>query len=317
MSSLRDKVGKAFIGTLLTYLSLVAWAVPAGAAGEDCGTVTRIDLDSDTRSFGIEGTEIFEIDVPSPGILALEATVPAGAPVEPKLALVDDGCEMLDAGRGWIESRVAGIVLEVESSRAFRFAVAPRSPFAPLGPYKVMTRFASWSELCGDGALEPKTLVEPEREPDLSTFCMAKTLVEPEREPDLGKTLVEPEREPDLLALTSARLCRNGDDHGDLVGCATRLVPGKSETGRLENAWGDDTDVFRFSLDHRTTAVIGVESTAGAVSVGLYDEAGHRLVLDEEENLYAATLAPGSYHLRLGSPIGDAGYRLSVKAVGW
>lgn len=324
MSSLSVRIGKPFVWTFFIYVFIAVVAVPAFG---ECARATRVDLGASFRSFGLEAPEVFEVEVPASGVLAVEATAPLGDAAQPKLALLDHGCRVTEvAGKGRIATYVAGRVLEAPFPGTYRFAVAPQDPSAPLGAFRLVTRFASWAEICGGAAAVPKTLVEPEREPDLAVACaaqtrlLAKTLVEPEREPDLGKTLVEPEREPDLFALLLAASCRpeGDDDHGDDFACATRLVPGRSENGRLANVWGDDADVFRFRVDRQKTVAIEWE-TDGEIALGLYDARGHRLALPGDSfHRRVVTLGAGSYHLRLASATGgEAAYRLTVTEAGW
>jgi hypothetical protein len=312
MSSYSIKVGKPFVWTLFTYLFLAAFAAPASFAS--CDGAIRADLGAGFRSIGLETAQVFEVEVPASGVLAVEAIVPVGAAAQPKLALLDHECRVAEAAeKGRLETFIAGRVLEVRFPGVYRFAVAPQDPSAPLGSYRLETRFASWADLCGGGFPALKTHQEPEREPDLAGFCLSES-----RGP--WKSQSEPEREPDLVARILDQLCRSAgeDDHADHLGCATRLAFGAGVTGRLANAWGDDADVFRFFLVRRRTVAIEVETT-GDVVVGLYDGSGHRLALaGDSPPRHVLTLAAGVYHLRLESAIGaESAYHLGVTAAGW
>jgi len=122
--------------------------------------------------------------------------------------------------------------------------------------------------------------------------------------------------------LMSDPSCRTLDDHGDTPGCATPVVPGQELAGELGNGWGDDADVFAFTLDEPHTVSF---ETTGEVDTfgGLYDRFGHRLAADDDGGSdgnfrIVKTLVPGRYFLRLEGMNGaEGGYTLAVAAQGF
>lgn len=111
------------------------------------------------------------------------------------------------------------------------------------------------------------------------------------------------------------------DDHADTFACATRLDTGRSIEGEIRNGWGDDEDVFTFTLEQSHGLRIEV---AGAVEldIQLYDSSGHRLALEpgvgEPPAERYVLLAAGSYSLRLAGTHGREGpYRLRLDTDVW
>ena len=82
------------------------------------------------------------------------------------------------------------------------------------------------------------------------------------------------------------------DDHADTFACASPLKLGRPVTAKLENAWGDDEDVYRFTLDKTWRVRLGVVGQAGA-GVGLYDVFGQRLEEAVGGSRLVRTLLPG------------------------
>ena len=124
-------------------------------------------------------------------------------------------------------------------------------------------------------------------------------------------------------------LCRRGelDDHADAFRCATQLALGRAVqrtgvAGEIGNGWGDDADVFSFTLDRLQTVTI---ETAGTVATldGLYDRYGQRLAASGHDARGASarlvkTLPPGRYFIRIaGAHRADGTYDLAVAARDW
>ncbi len=109
------------------------------------------------------------------------------------------------------------------------------------------------------------------------------------------------------------------DDHGDTPGCATPLVAGQVLAAELGNGWGDDVDVFAFTL--RRARTVRLETRGGIDTLGtLIDRFGHRLATDDDGGTdggfrLVRVLAPGRYFLRVeGSGGAEGAYQLAFAA---
>jgi hypothetical protein len=283
--------------TLFVLASLAA--TPLAAA--PCPDVTPVPLGSDLLVYEIPAGDfsLFEVDVHAAGVLAVEASTPVNAEVEPRLALFGDDCRpATPAGVRVLARWISAMVVEVDAPGTYRFAVAAQDPGAPLPEVTFTTRFVDASEL----------------------------------DPYVAKEAGEPEPDPDMFRADRDALCPPaGDDrHGGVFACAAPIVPGKPATGQLG---GDDVDVFTFTVATQRTVTIktkgdatakgdattkGDAATKGDATIvgSLHDSSGHRLAVDGDgEGLrLVRTLAPGRYYARVS---GAGAYVLTVKAASW
>ena len=199
-----------------------------------------------------------------------------------------------------------------------------------MGEIKVLTRFVSQDRLETKSIEEPEPDPEPiggsieEPEPDPEPIGGSIEEPEPDPEPIGGnKSIEEPEPDPEPIGGV-AELCDSGapDDHDDLFVCPTSLLAGTATSGSLAGSWGDDSDVFTFTLRRARTVLLetrGETDTLGA----LYDARGHRLAVDDDGTggpgfRLVKTLSPGRYHLRLAGAGGAEGkYTLAFELMDW
>lgn len=274
--------------TFLFILFVIPMILPMTAHGEEiasCGRAVPVALAGSFHGYGSASAgDFFAVDV-QPGILMVEAVVPADARVEPKLALFDQHCRLTEhAGRGFTvrERRVDGMVVKVTEPATLRFAVAPQDRRRGLGPYELVTRFI---DAPGRGAdPQPNTGVE-----------------EPEPDPD-----------PDGL------LCgADTGDQGDVLFCATSLEPGTSTKGDVANG-----GVFSFVLSGQRTVLVEIRGNAETIGA-LYDPYGQRLAVADGDGERAGvrivrTLGPGRYFVRVeGAGGAEGAYTLRIAELGW
>lgn len=293
----------AFFRRLFRTLFVLGWLAATPLLATPCTDTIYAPLGSDLRTYEIAAGDaaLFEVDAPAAGLLVVEASTPAGTDAEPRLALFGEDCRPATPDGVRVVARwISAMVVEVDAPGVYRFAVAAQDPREPLAEVAFTTRFADVSTLCGGAVL--KTMAEPEPDPDMLAFCAEKTMAEPE--PD-----------PDMLRAGLDTLCPHtwGDRHGDVLACATPIVPGKPVSGGL--GWDDDVDVFTFTVATQGTVVVGTEGDA-TIHGALYDSSGHRLAVDGDDDglRLVRTLAPGRYYVRVG---GTGDYALTVAAESW
>ncbi len=308
----------------ITFFSLlmVAGAGSASAVDRDavrCAEATPIAAGSTLRSFGDAGAvEVFELQVPSAGIVSLDVAARRTA-AEPRVLFLGRGCAAAvaeDAGFFYLQRSASTLVLGIQAPGTYRFRVAAQDRFAALGEYKVRAAFAA-------AAMRDEDPSEDELEPfGGRSFCPGQ------RDEDPSEDELEPfgGRSYDLSAgvceLRSAlvQLCRSGevDDHGESPACATGLTAGQPVAGELGNSWGDDDDVFVFALDDQRT--VRIETAGGSDTFGgLYDRFGQRLGQDDDSGTdggfrLVKTLSPGTYFVRVE---GSGAYSLSLSELDW
>jgi len=309
-----DLVGflhSAFMPVIL--LSLLVFLHPLMASGQVekgiCDGATVVPLNTTLRNQGDLATasHFFKLEIPLPGLLNLDVAVPGFAEVEAKIGLLGRGCGDLHVftdDSTLIEQTPTRLVLLAETPTTYVLRVAAQDPRRPLGRYKLTTRFVPAEIL--DRPMGSQ-LVDKGGESD----------DEIELEPNgltLGTELFSPESEQ----------CRSGevDDHGDTFTCATPLRLGTKVVGEIRNRWGDDGDLFFFTLSEPRTVHL---TTTGPTDTfgGLYDRSGHRLAVDDDggrENHFriVKTLSSGLYFVRLeGSHSAEGPYTLIFEAPWW
>ena len=307
-----QKVRSILLTSLLAIASSL-YATSAQGVDDGCAGATPVDLNSSMRGYSDKQGEpfFFRLEVPSPGILAVNAAVPGTAPAEPKLGFVGRGCGAPKTGSEPVvlERSATHLVLIAQASGSYLFRVASQDPSLPLHELKLRTGFASntaGGRLSGKGGEDEE---EIEIEADSLVFSG--------------------QGESRSLQSQLHELCRRGevDDHGDSFTCATLLSPGRDTEGEIRNGWGDDDDVFMFVLgDSRGTKLwaLEIETTGDVDTVArLYDRFGTRLETGNGGGRggnfrIARTLGPGVYFVRIGGRDGAEGvYGLSVEASAW
>ncbi len=335
------------------YLSIFFLALFAVAAGAHaisfsamdaaCASAVPVDLIGIHRGYGSEPVDLLNLEVPSPGILAMDIVVPGSARRLPRLGLLHGSCGDYRGHQDieTIEHTATHLVLAVRNPGTYFFRLGAQDPRYTLGEYKLTTRFAAaaavedepseigpFYEKSGENEEEDQPDPGPGRATSTSDSVPSRLLLSIAR---LGGVNMhksgenEEEDQPDPGPGTPAQrfrlddLCRVGerDDHGDTFTCATSIAPGRSVTGEIRNGWGDDDDVFAFTLSELRT--VAIEATGDAGTFGeLYDRFGQRLAISDEVGSMVKTLGPGPYFIRVGAAGTAVGpYQLNVQVLDW
>ena len=268
---------------ILVTLLLVTTVLAAAAVAElpaSCDAPRTLASRDVVRSgaAGAAGEEhCYRLDLASWGLLGLQASAghrPSGVRLE--VFDRDGRPAVLDT-----VFRSVGERLALTPTGSYFVTVRGEDPEADLPPYRLAARFVDLAKSETDGEIE----IEPE---ELPAACR-----------------------PEPLSL----LCRAGaeaDDHADDFACATPVR--RHATGELGNAWGDDADVFRFSLRRWQSVQISVRGDLDAL-VSLYDGDGQRLdssAVTGGTSRLVRTLRPGAYYVRLESESSAGAYTVSM-----
>ncbi len=352
-NSLINNLAKSIkTATLLTFLMAPGPATAFEVAENACIDADFIPLNTSLRSYGsMEGTaQYFKLEVPQAGLVTMDVAVPGSTEIEAKLGLFGRGCDTpspFESNSVLIEQTPTHMAFMADAPGTYVFAVAAQDPRSSLGEYRLTAGFAaeeiydpggthsgpiaSHSE-SDDGENPDEIELEPDlriQEPPLTTASNSESddgenPDEIELEPDLRGGSGGPWPPTALLRLASQELCRQlgSDDHGDTSMCATRILPGRKAKGTLGNPWGDDYDLFAFTLIEPRTVHL---STAGPTDTfgALLDRHGHLLAADDDGgnggNFHIVkTLSPGLYFVRVeGTHAAEGPYALRVEARTW
>ncbi len=302
---------------------------PALEAGESCEGATPMELVGSLRAFAASGESYdLRLDVPTPGILSLDASVPGLAGPEPSLGFVAGGCgpSPVSSQPLLLERSASHLVAAVASPGSYLVRLSASDPRRPLADFKLRSGFVP-DEIGNVSAKNGDDDDVIEIEADGLGYAGGNVLSE--EDDDVIEIEADGSSYPGSgpgrsLHSKLHQLCRSGevDDHGDSFTCATFLGPGQRGSGEIGNGWGDDIDMFRFRLGGRSEAdlqTVEIE-TAGEVDTlgGLYDHLGQRLDRaaggGEGANFrIVTTLRPGTYFVRVEGASGAGGfYTLSV-----
>ncbi len=300
---------------------IVALLMPSSAAHaatasleQACANAHLLELDSTARGYARQGAmEVFMLDIPEAGVLALDVTLPGPAEADARLGMLGPDCSPpTDRDPLVIERSAAHQVVAIGPGTYF-FRLAAQDPRATLGEYQLTVGFAA--DIDG---IEPD-VVDPKPGSHL-TAPAPQIAATPHK---VGPEIVNPD--PDFAAPGGglAGLCRQPlDDHADTFTCATALRLGHRLSAEVDGGREDEADMFTFTLDRVRTlriASAGPTDTLGA----LYDHFGHRLAIDDDDGLDGSfrivkTLAPGRYFVRVEGRDGAEGaYGLAVETLDW
>jgi hypothetical protein len=247
--------GLVFVAGMLAFI-----AAPASAAARHgrsiCDEALVLDLDATARLSSLPaGDSYLRIEVPAPGVLSLDASVPGSSPAVPVLVPVSASCGGVPSARPVVlERTMASLLLGIETPGDYVFRLTSMDPAKTLSEVKVRSGHSSFDD-------------EDEIEEDADPFAGGgvssfddEDEIEEDADPFAGGGVSsfddedEIEEDADPFAGGApgpmAALCGTGevDDHGDTFACATTLAPGRTVAGEVANDWGDDVDVFRFVL---------------------------------------------------------------------
>lgn len=306
------EIFRSFLFAGIFVVTLSGYAAGAESVDDPCIDAIPVELNSSLRGHGDEHGEPFfvRLEVPSAGILSLDVAVSGNAPIEPKLGFADPGCGMpkTNSDSAILERSATHLVLVAQEPGSYLFRVASQDPWLPLRDFRLRTAFAP-----NAGPSSPFTKGGEDEE-------------EIELEPD---PLIHSAGEGRSLRSRLHELCQRGevDDHGDSLACATFLSPGQNGVGEIRNGWGDDNDVFLFTLGGSPGTslwTLEIETSGDIDTFGvLYDRSGQRLEKgghgDRGNNFrIVRTLGPGTYFVRVEGRQGAEGfYALNVDAAPW
>ena len=301
----------------------------AHTEGTLCSDAEISDVNSTLRLYGNNDLErqCFVTEVPSSGLLMLEAAVPSTAAVEPRLDVLGHRCDSAigAAPSARTLTRIANRqLLEVSQPGAFQFCVTPQDPEKTLDDYRVFNHFVAADFAKDDGN---------EHEPDPDPFAgsngcrvaVASAFTKDdgnEHEPD-PDPFGGPTKPCDRRSLEKTReLCKaqQVDDVADTALCATWIDSGKGVIAEIGNSWRDDSDWYTFDVGTLTT--IHIESFGStAVLGGLYSDGGLLLATGQDAGpegnfRMVKTLSPGRYFVQVTGSAGSEGrYGLSVNSI--
>ena len=126
------------------------------------------------------------------------------------------------------------------------------------------------------------------------------------------------------LALWGERFCasEDSDDHSGAMSCATPLDQSGSVVGELANGWGDDEDMFVFTIRNVATVHVGTLGATDTFGI-LYDSTGLRLAAADDGGegdnfLIVRTLNPGRYFVRVeGNRRAQGDYEIELRSTEW
>ncbi len=274
-------------------------------------------LNTSLRSYGyMQGdSHFFKLDIPAAGLVTLDVAVPGFAEVEAKLGLLSRGCgpSPSPGEPAVIEQTPTRLALIADAPGTYVFAVAAQDPRSVLGQYKLTAGFVA-AKMLGRQAFEWGFAKDGEEDDD-----------ELEIDPDLKHGL-RPGVQTfwDTPHPASRQLCRRLelDDHGDTFACATPLHPGSKVTATILGSWGDDQDLFVFTLTEARTVQLATSGPTDTFGV-LHDADRHRLATDDDggegDNFrIVKTLSPGLYFVRVeGAHAAEGAYTLLAEARSW
>ncbi len=331
--------GVPVLTAMLSFLTPV-FNVAAGSLEQACATADPVALNSTVRGYGSQrnAMHVFSLDVRVAGMVALDVTVPGSIEASPKVGFLGRGCSASngDDDSVAIERAVGHRVIALDPGTYF-FRLAAQDPRSALGEYKLTIGFVTaWAV---DEALKTEPdIVDPD--PGVPFFAPPPLKTEPDIvDPDPGVPFFAPplKTEPDIVdpdpgigsisPVLSRRLpglCQHQrlDDHAATVTCATALSLGHQVTAEIANGWGDDADVFTFTLTRAQTLQIASAGSTETFGV-LYDRFGQRLATDDGGELggnfrIVKTLAAGRYFLQVeGRDRAEGAYGLTVDTLDW
>lgn len=299
---------RCLILSMLAFLTLqpLLLAPPAFADSMvlgECRGYRTVPPDTTWRDAGqaLAESRCYALEVPAAGWTLVELSVSRGSGGRARLGL-HQGPSMPGSGSRIVARSAGQLLLWSDEATVITVWVAA-SPIRPLGRYKLASRHFGAPESVDDGDVlgdggrgenEDELEIEPKRGDDAHPLPWPRCPREP-----IGK----------------------GDDHADTFFCATRLHPSRPIAGEIRNAWGDDEDVFTFTLEESHAVRLGLEGPAG-LELEVYDALGHRLALESSDGEGAlehhVVLAAGTYYGRLAGSHGAEGpYRLRLDSHPW
>ena len=262
---------------LITPLMLIAMLIVTASGARamtpslepSCTGTYALELNSVARGYSApRETNIFTLDVPTAGILALDVAVPGYAEASPKLGLLGPDCSPLtDSLRALVIERSTVHQVLAIGPGTYHVRLAAQDPQAALGSFKLTTAFVASAAL--DGALKTDTdMVDPD--PGIAAITPSFKVDTDIVDPDPGLTWVEPsfkvdtdivDPDPGLASPEQGQgfpeLCRQQlDEHADTFTCATELPIGRQVDAEI-GVELDDADVFTFTLTQEETIRIG------------------------------------------------------------
>jgi hypothetical protein len=214
--------GLAFVAGMLSFIT-----APASAAARHslsvCDQATVLDLDATARLSRLPaGDSYLRIEVPAPGVLSLDASVPGSSRTVPVLVPVSASCDGAPSARPIVlERTLASLLLGIESPGNYVFRLTSSDPSKTLSEVKVRTGHSSFGE----------DEDEIENEPDpfaghgtISSFGEDEDEIENEPDPFAGHGTIssfgededEIENEPDPFVGGHSQTSKSGEDEDEI-----------------------------------------------------------------------------------------------------
>jgi hypothetical protein len=283
-------------------LACASLSQPTAAGAQQGQTAQELPLNAPFRYSGFQpGPESitaarFRLEIPEPGLLALDLTGLGDPRSEPLLRPLAPAAAVAGSDPALILHRTpTSILVALREAGAFSVEVAAVDLDQSLPAFKLWPSFLPLSSLPGDPFINAVDPWDDEIDP---------------KPPGQGGGVAP----RDLLCSLGEH-----DDHGDTPLCATPLPTGSFLTGELLNDAGDDEDIFSFRLQDPTAISLEVVSSL-AVRTALRDRNGMALAIAESEGeplRLARVLAAGRYFLEVEGRYGDSGvYALTLRQHG-
>ncbi len=309
---MRQKSMHRILFTLLVLVwpTLSAESAP-WAPREACATAVSAPLNDAVRMNGLAGTrsDLFALEIPSPGILGVEVTASGTERTEPILLFLGSTCPTIDhilparhAGNPftYLNHSADSHIVEIRTPGVYFLRVIAADPLRTLDHYKLSSRFLTKSQQWSEALSKDDDIDIDEWDEDI-----------------LSDNLISPPAASALLTLPE--LCGQGReaDLGTHIWCPTPLIPGELIEGELSSPWGDDRHHFTFELER--PRVFRIEASGSVeIFLTLYDPTGNRLAISEREDEGRTSgilkvLPSGQYRLRVEGLFGSQGpYRLII-----
>ncbi len=257
-----------------------------------CRTSRPLALAGSVQMDGIEAgaTEVFSLEMPASGILAVEIAVPGFETAVPWIEFLPAECARL------LDRSLGRQVLALTEAGTYRVRVGAVSPDQPLPGYKLSVHFLGF-EPFDDATSWPDLLTKDGEEGDDTE-----------------------EGDQEILPIVVNIPPGAGEEPAnDLSVCAGRLFLHGMTPGELDSSAGTDHDYFTFELEHARRVRVFTTGTTDTLGT-LYDEHGQRLVADDDGGdghnfAIDAMLSSGRYFVRVEGALGSEGaYELRLSS---
>ncbi len=307
----------AFVPILMLFCCLTG--VPAAtAAAPPCDPAPSLALGETLRvsDLAADLPSRFAVELPVSGFLAVEVSGLASESGVPWVALAGDLCSPASAAAPiQVLARSLSRQIVLAEAGSYQIEVGSVPAVSPSTPIKLTTRFVGLPRLGVARSLSAAASVPVALPPNKDGDSDGEDTEESVNEilPFTAPPPASLAGTPDILEifLRTSGCGASGESGDDAMVCAQLLAWNEPEAGVLGNAWGDDHDYYRFTLDR--TRIVRVSTSGATDTLGsLYDEHGQRVVVDDDggegENFaLGVLLGSGEYWIRVEGALGAEG----------